>query len=130
MPQKKNPDMAELTRGKTGRLYGNLMSILTTLKALRSSYNRDLQEDKEALFDSVDTVLAALQVFSAMLPEIKINRARMEAAANDPNLLATDLAEYLVKKGTPFRDAHQIVGQLVTQATKDGTQLNKIPLAE
>src|SRR6266571_2937234 len=99
MPQKKNPDMAELTRGRTGRLYGNLMSILTTLKALRSSYNRDMQEDKEALLDSVDTVRAALEVFSAMLPEIKIHRERMEAAAGDPNLLATDLAEYLVKKG-------------------------------
>src|SRR5207253_11067959 len=78
MPQKKNPDMAELTRGKTGRLYGNLLSILTTLKALRSSYNRDMQEDKEALFDSVDTVRAALEVFSAMLPKIEINRSRME----------------------------------------------------
>jgi argininosuccinate lyase len=77
--------VAELTRGKTGRLYGNLMSILTTLKALRSSYNRDMQEDKEALFDSVDTVRSALELFSAMLQEIKINRPRMEAAANDPN---------------------------------------------
>src|SRR5216110_240957 len=94
MPQKKNPDMAELARGKTGRLYGNLMSILTTLKALRSSYNRDLQEDKEALFDSVDTIAAALEVFTAMLPELEINRDGTEAAASDPNLLATDLAEY------------------------------------
>src|ERR1043166_5728350 len=87
MPQKKNPDMAELTRGKTGRLYGNLMSILTTLKALRSSYNRDLQEDKRALFDSVDAVRDALEVFAAMLSELKINRERMEAAAADPTLL-------------------------------------------
>ena len=86
MPQKKNPDMAELARGKTGRLYGNLVSILTTLKALPSSYNRDLQEDKEALFDSVDTVRATLEIFSAMLPELKIDQSRMEAAANDPNL--------------------------------------------
>ena len=130
MPQKKNPDMAELTRGKTGRLYGNLMSILTTLKALPSSYNRDLQEDKEALFDSVDTISAALELFSAMLPELKINRERMEAAANDPHLLATDLAEYLVKKGTPFREAHEIVGKLVADATEKGTRLNAIPLAE
>src|SRR5947208_1005555 len=99
MPQKKNPDMAELTRGKTGRLYGNLMSILTTLKALPSSYNRDLQEDKEMLFDSADTISSALDVFAAMLPALTFNRRRMEAAANDPNLLATDLAEYLVKKG-------------------------------
>ena len=130
MPQKKNPDMAELTRGKTGRLYGNLLSILTTLKALRSSYNRDMQEDKEALFDSVDTVRAALEVFSAMLPKIEINRARMEAAANDPNLLATDLAEYLVKKGTPFREAHEIVGKLVAHAAKTKSPLNQIPIAK
>jgi argininosuccinate lyase len=126
MPQKKNPDMAELTRGKTGRLYGNLMSILTTLKALRSSYNRDMQEDKEALLDSVDTVRAALEVFSAMLPEIKIYSDRMEAAAGDPNLLATDLAEYLVKKGAPFREAHEIVGKLVAHAAKTKLPLNQV----
>ena len=130
MPQKKNPDMAELTRGKTGRLYGNLLSILTTLKALRSSYNRDMQEDKEALFDSVDTVRAALEVFSAMLPKIEINRARMEAAANDPNLLATDLAEYLVKKGTPFREAHEIVGGLVADCVTTAMSLSQVPLVE
>jgi argininosuccinate lyase len=130
MPQKKNPDMAELTRGKTGRLYGNLLSILTTLKALRSSYNRDMQEDKEALFDSVDTVRAALEVFSAMLPKIEINRGRMEAAASDPNLLATDMAEYLAKKGTPFREAHDIVGKLVAHGAKANVPLNQIPIAE
>jgi argininosuccinate lyase len=130
MPQKKNPDMAELTRGKTGRLYGNLMSILTTLKALPSAYNRDLQEDKEALFDSLDTVSAALTVFSAMLPELKMNRKRMEAAAKDPNLLATDLAEYLVKKGTPFREAHEIVGKIVARAAKKGATLNEIASVE
>jgi len=130
MPQKKNPDMAELTRGKTGRLYGNLISILTTLKALPSSYNRDLQEDKEPLFDSVDTVTAALEIFSAMLPELKINRERMEKAASDPNLLATDLAEYLVKKGMAFREAHEIVGKLVAGATEKGTKLNAIALAQ
>src|SRR5229473_1506849 len=128
MPQKKNPDMAELTRGKTGRLYGNLMSILTTLKALRSSYNRDMQEDKEALFDSVDTVKAALEVFAAMLPEIKIHRDRMQAAAGDPNLLATDLAEYLVKKGAPFREAHEIVGKLVSYSVATNVPLNQVPL--
>jgi argininosuccinate lyase len=130
MPQKKNPDMAELTRGKTGRLYGNLLSILTTLKALRSSYNRDMQEDKEALFDSVDTVRAALEVFSAMLPKIEINRDRMEAAASDPNLLATDMAEYLAKKGTPFREAHEIVGKLVAHGAKVKLPLNQIPIAK
>ncbi|HET9857207.1 MAG TPA: argininosuccinate lyase [Chthoniobacterales bacterium] len=130
MPQKKNPDMAELTRGKTGRLYGNLLSILTMLKALPSSYNRDLQEDKEALFDSVDTVSAALELFSAMLPELKIDRERMEAAANDPHLLATDLAEYLVKKGVPFREAHAIVGRLVADAIAKGTKISALPPTE
>ncbi|MDQ2867740.1 MAG: argininosuccinate lyase [Verrucomicrobiota bacterium] len=115
MPQKKNPDMAELTRGKSGRLIGNLVSVLTLLKGLPSSYNRDLQEDKEALFDSVDTMRAALDVWIAMLPGVKIRAERMEAAANDPQMLATDLAEYLVRKGVPFRDAHQIVGRLVAE---------------
>jgi argininosuccinate lyase len=126
MPQKKNPDMAELTRGKTGRLYGNLLSILTTLKGLPSSYNRDLQEDKEALFDSVDTVTATLEIWAAMLPEIKINRDRMETAAGDPALLATDLAEYLVKKGVPFRQAHELVGKLVARALELAVALDNI----
>ena len=128
MPQKKNPDMAELTRGKTGRLYGNLVSILTTLKALPSSYNRDLQEDKEALFDSVDTVSSALKVFSEMLPKMKINREKMKAAADDPSLLATDLAEYLVKKGMPFRKAHEAIGRLV--GAEKASNLRAIPLAK
>jgi argininosuccinate lyase len=122
MPQKKNPDMAELTRGKSGRLIGNLVSLLTTLKGLPSSYNRDLQEDKEALFDSVDTVRSALEVYTAMLPELIINRERMESAAGDPGLLATDLAEYLVGKGVPFRDAHAIIGKL----TACGKPLNSL----
>jgi len=130
MPQKKNPDMAELTRGKTGRLYGNLVSILTTLKALPSSYNRDLQEDKEALFDSVDTISAALEVFSAMLPKMKINREKMKDAAGDPNLLATDLAEYLVGKGMAFRKAHEVIGRLVAEAVGKKTNLRAIPLSK
>ena len=130
MPQKKNPDIAELTRSKTGRLYGNLMSILTTMKALPSSYNRDLQEDKEALFDSVDTVCSALEIFPAMLPELRINRERMRAAASDPNLFATDLAEYLVTKGMPFRRAHAIVGGLVADCVTKRMALNQLPLAE
>lgn len=130
MPQKKNPDMAELTRGKTGRLYGNLLSILTTMKALPSSYNRDLQEDKEALFDSVDTVQAALEIFSAMLPELKADRKRMEVAASDPDLFATDLAEYLVKKEVPFRDAHEIAGRLVAHSVATQTHLHQVPLTE
>jgi argininosuccinate lyase len=130
MPQKKNPDMAELTRGKTGRLYGNLMSILTTMKALPSSYNRDMQEDKEALFDSVDAVKNALEISAAMLPELKINRERMQAAATDPSLLATDLAEYLVKKGTPFREAHEIVGKIVARSAANEIPLNQVSLTE
>ena len=130
MPQKRNPDMAELTRGKTGRLYGNLMSILTTLKALPWSYNRDLQEDKEALFDSVDTIRGALEVFSAMLPKLKINRTRMKESATDPNLLATDLADYLVKKGMPFRKAHETVGKLAADATQKRTKLSDIPISK
>jgi argininosuccinate lyase len=130
MPQKKNPDMAELTRGKTGRLYGNLMSILTTMKALPSSYNRDIQEDKKALFDSVDTIGSALEVFATMLLELKINPKRMENAARDPNLLATDLADYLVKKGMPFREAHEIVGGLVVHSIAKSVPLDQIAVAE
>src|SRR5437667_6772905 len=130
MPQKRNPDMAELTRGKAGRLYGNLMSMLTVMKALPSSYNRDMQEDKQALFDSVDTTKSALEVFATMLPELKINRERMENEARDPNLLATDLAEYLVKKGTPFREAHQIVGELVVYCMTKSVPLDQIRGAE
>jgi len=130
MPQKKNPDMAELARGKTGRLYGNLISVLTMLKSLPSSYNRDLQEDKEPLFDSVDTVRGALEVFVEMLPEIQVNRTRMEAAANDPALFATDLAEFLVGKGVPFREAYDTVGKLVARARDLGVSLNQLPAAE
>ena len=130
MPQKKNPDMAELTRGKTGRLYGNLMSILTTLKGLPSTYNRDLQEDKEALFDSVDTILATLEVWSAMLPELKINRERMETAAKDPALLATDIAEHLVKKGVAFREAHELVGKLVARSLELKVALDSVSLLQ
>jgi argininosuccinate lyase len=130
MPQKKNPDMAELTRGKTGRLYGNLVALLTTMKALPASYNRDLQEDKRPLFDSVDTVKDALGIFAAMLPEVKVNAAKMESAASDPNLLATDLAEYLVKKGMPFREAHEAVGRLVARAGAAGQALNNVSLLE
>jgi argininosuccinate lyase len=130
MPQKKNPDMVELTRGKTGRLYGNLIALLTTLKGLPSSYQRDLQEDKGPLFDSVTTVRDALQIFAAMLPELTINTGRMESAADDPNLLATDLAEYLVKKGMPFREAHEAVGKMVARAVDAKVALNNVSLLE
>jgi argininosuccinate lyase len=130
MPQKKNPDMAELTRGKTGRLYGNLIAVLTTLKGLPVSYQRDLQEDKGPLFDSVTTVKDALHIFAAMLPEMTIHTDRMESGAADPNLLATDLAEYLVKKGMPFREAHEAVGKLVARAVTAKRALNNISLLE
>src|SRR6266536_3495811 len=130
MPQKKNPDMAELTRGKTGRLYGNLMSILTTMKALPSSYNRDIQEDKRALFDSVDTIKSALEVFAAMLPDLKVNRERMENAARDPSLLATDFAEFHVNQAPPSRDPHQIAGELVVRSVAKSVPLDQIGIAE
>jgi argininosuccinate lyase len=130
MPQKKNPDLAELTRGKTGRLYGNLVAMLTMLKGLPASYNRDLQEDKGPLFDSVTTVKDALQTFAAMLPELTVHTGRLESAADDPNLLATDLAEYLVKKGMPFREAHEAVGKMVARALAAKRTLNNISLLE
>ncbi len=130
MPQKKNPDIAELARGKTGRVFGNLISLLTLLKGLPMTYNRDLQEDKERLFDTADTVRASTRIFSAMLKNIKINRAACAAAASDPALLATDLADYLVKKGMPFRQAHHVVGAVVALAEKTGKLLNQLTLAE
>src|SRR5213075_119968 len=130
MLHKKNPDMAELTRGKTGRLYGNLIAILTMLKGLPLSYQRDLQEDKGPLFDSVTTIRDALQIFAAMLPEITMHTNRMESAAGDPTLLATDLAEYLMKKGMPFREAHKAVGKLVGRAVAAKRALNNISLLE
>jgi argininosuccinate lyase len=130
MPQKKNPDVAELTRGKTGRLYGNLLRLLTILKGLPMTYNRDLQEDKEAVFDSVDTLKAALGVFAAMLREARVETADMARAAADPNLLATDLADYLVLKGVPFRQAHEIIGKLVALCLGRGCAFGELPLAD
>jgi argininosuccinate lyase len=130
MPQKKNPDIAELARGKTGRVFGNLISLLTLLKGLPMTYNRDLQEDKERLFDTADTVRASTRIFSALLRNVKINRAACAAAASDPALLATDLADYLVRKGMPFRQAHHVVGAVVAMAEKIGKPLNQLTLAE
>jgi argininosuccinate lyase len=130
MPQKKNPDIAELARGKTGRVYGNLVALLTLLKGLPMTYNRDLQEDKERLFDTVDTVQATLSVFAAMVSHTHINRARCAAAASDPTLLATDLADYLVQKGVPFRQAHHAVGKLVASAEANGKSLREATPAE
>jgi argininosuccinate lyase len=130
MPQKKNPDIAELTRGKTGRVFGNLVALLTLLKGLPMTYNRDLQEDKERLFDTADTVRASTRLMAAMLQHTKINRAACDRAASDPALLATDLADYLVKKGMPFRQAHHVVGAVVALAEKTGKLLNQLTLAE
>lgn len=130
MPQKKNADVAELCRGKTGRIYGNLIALLTTIKALPLSYNRDLQEDKEALFDSVDTLLSSLEVFSGMIASLKIKREIMEQAASRDYILATDLADYLVSRGETFRDAHGITARLVSYATEKGKVLNQLSLNE
>ena len=130
MPQKKNPDIAELTRGKAGRVIGNLVSLLTLLKGLPMTYNRDLQEDKEALFDTADTVRACVRLMAAMLQSAAVNRAACEAAAADPALLATDLADYLVRKGMPFRQAHHAVGAAVALAEKLVKPMDKLSLAE
>ncbi|MEW6089271.1 MAG: argininosuccinate lyase [bacterium] len=113
MPQKKNPDVCELVRGKTGRVYGNLLSMLSIMKSLPMTYNRDLQEDKEAVFDSVDTLKNCLEVYTAMLPKIKFNEKKMIQAASFGFLEATEIADYLVKKGLPFRDAHKITSGIV-----------------
>ena len=130
MPQKKNPDIAELARGKTGRVTGNLMALLMLLKGLPMTYNRDLQEDKERLFDTADTVRATTRVMAAMLGQVTVNRAACARAASDPALLATDLADYLVQKGMPFRQAHHAVGAVVALAEKIGRPLNQLTPAE
>ncbi|MHC1767781.1 MAG: argininosuccinate lyase [Verrucomicrobiia bacterium] len=128
MPQKKNPDVAELTRGKAGRVFGNLVALLTLLKGLPMTYNRDLQEDKERLFDSVDTTRACLRLMAAMLDQTSVNASACAAAASDPALLATDLAEHLVRKGVPFREAHHLVGRVVALAEKEGIPLSQVPV--
>ncbi|MEL7561593.1 argininosuccinate lyase [Dehalogenimonas sp. 4OHTPN] len=120
MPQKKNPDVAELCRGKTGRVYGHLMGLLTTLKGLPLAYNRDLQEDKEAVFDTADTLLLSLKVAAGMIRTIKVRPDRMLTSVDRSYLLATDLADYLVKKGESFRNAHGIVARLVSHCAKEG----------
>jgi argininosuccinate lyase len=130
MPQKKNPDVAEMIRGKSGRMIGNLVALLTLLKGLPMTYNRDLQEDKERLFDTADTVRAAVRLSASMLQHIKVNRETCRAAASDPALLATDLADDLVRKGLPFRQAHHAVGALVALAERLGKPLNQLTLGE
>ncbi|MBM4448349.1 MAG: argininosuccinate lyase [Chloroflexi bacterium] len=130
MPQKKNPDVAELVRGKTGRVYGHLTAFLTTMKALPLAYNRDLQEDKEGLFDTVDTLLASLEVLAGLISTLKINAERAAEAMGRGYILATDLADYLVKKGETFRSAHEIAGKLVSYAVKKGKALAELSFAE
>ncbi|MBU2226333.1 MAG: argininosuccinate lyase [Proteobacteria bacterium] len=130
MPQKKNPDVAELVRGKTGRVYGNLVALLTLLKGLPMTYNRDLQEDKEPLFDTVDTLQACLKILAAMIGRLSFNHERMEAGAGGGFSTATDVAEYLVMKGVPFREAHGIVGRIVAHCIKAKKPLTGLTLAE
>ena len=130
MPQKKNPDVAELTRGKSGRLVGNLMALLTLLKGLPMTYNRDMQEDKEPLFDSIDTLKVALAVFAEMIAGMEVNVSRARAATSDPMLLATDLADYLVNHGVPFRQAHEVIGKLVAHSLAEKTAFADISLAK
>ncbi len=130
MPQKKNPDMAELVRGKTGRVYGDLMALLTTLKGLPLAYNKDMQEDKEAVFDAVETVKMCLKVFAPMLATMTAKPENMRKAAQGGFINATDLADYLVKKGLPFRSAYKISGQIVAQCIAEGLVLETLPLSE
>jgi argininosuccinate lyase len=130
MPQKKNPDMAELIRGKTGRVYGDLIALLTVMKGLPLAYNKDMQEDKEALFDAYDTLAACLPVMAGMLRTAEWRKDAMRAAAGSGFTNATDAADYLVSKGLPFRDAHEVVGKLVLYCEQHGKALGDLTLAE
>lgn len=130
MPQKKNPDMAELIRGKTGRVYGNLFGLLTLMKGLPLAYNKDFQEDKEGMFDTSETVLACLTIMDGMVATMKVNKSRMYAATQKDFSNATELADYLAAKGLPFRQAHEIVGKLVLRCTQKGGYLQDIPFEE
>jgi len=130
MPQKKNPDSMELVRGKAGRVFGDLMSLLTTLKGLPLAYNKDMQEDKEAVFDAFDTVSASLRVTATVLRNIAIDKERAAAAATSGYMNATELADYLVRKGMPFREAHEVVGKIVMRAIESGKELDQIDLSQ
>ena len=130
MPQKRNPDFAEVARGKTGRVYGSLMGLLTTLKGLPLTYNRDMQEDKEGFFDTYDTLLATLRVFSDMLSGLEVNTSAMREAAEVGHLLATDIADYLVAKGMPFREAYRVVAKLSESASLRNLGFADISLEE
>jgi argininosuccinate lyase len=129
MPQKKNPDVAELIRGKTGRVYGHLLGVLTLMKGLPMTYNRDLQEDKEAVFDALDTVRQSTRLLARMFPRIVFKAERMKEATTAGYLLATDLADYLTTKGLDFRTAHRVVGELVARAIENGKELEALPLS-
>jgi argininosuccinate lyase len=130
MPQKKNPDVPELVRGKTGRVYGNLVALLTVMKALPLAYNKDMQEDKEPLFDTVDTVKGSIRIFAEMIREMRLNSDRMRAAAAGGFSTATDVADYLVRKGMPFRDAHEVVGKAVRYCIESRKELQELTLSE
>ncbi len=130
MPQKKNPDVPELVRGKTGRVYGNLMALLTVMKALPLAYNKDMQEDKEPLFDTIDTVKGSLKIFADMIREMRVNADTMVKAAGQGFSTATDVADYLVRKGLPFRDAHEAVGKAVAYCVENEMNLEELSLAE
>ena len=130
MPQKKNPDVPELVRGKTGRVYGNLVSLLTLMKSLPLAYNKDMQEDKEPLFDTIDTVRGSLKVFTEMIAQLSVNGARMREAAGRGFSTATDIADYLVRKGLPFRQAHEVVGKTVRYALENGKTIPDLTLEE
>ena len=130
MPQKKNPDVPELIRGKTGRVNGHLVALLTLMKGQPLAYNKDNQEDKEPLFDTVDTLTASLRVFAEMVPGIKVNADAMRKAALEGHATATDLADYLVKKGLPFREAHEAVAQAVRFAEDRGCDLAQLTLPD
>ncbi|MHB8059105.1 MAG: argininosuccinate lyase, partial [Desulfuromonadaceae bacterium] len=130
MPQKKNPDVPELVRGKTGRVYGNLMAMLTVMKSLPLAYNKDMQEDKEPLFDTIDTVKGSLKIFADMIREMRINSGNMGRAAGQGFSTATDVADYLVRKGLPFRDAHEAVGKAVAYCVENEMDITDLSLAE
>jgi argininosuccinate lyase len=130
MPQKKNPDVPELVRGKTGRVNGHLVCLLTLMKSQPLAYNKDNQEDKEPLFDTLDTLQGSLRAFADMVPNLKVNRDSMYAAAKQGYATATDLADYLVNKGLPFRDAHEVVGSAVASGIEQGKDLSEFSLDE
>jgi len=130
MPQKKNPDMAELIRGKTGRVYGHLLGLLTVMKSLPLAYNKDLQEDKEGMFDTVETILNSLDVLAGMLSSMQVNQAKMQQSTENDFSNATELADYLAEKGLPFREAHEIVGKLVLDSIKHGKNIQDWDLEE